>query len=294
MTDALLITNPASGSSNEMSPQDLLEQLEGLGRVEVLEPSSKDASADEVRSAAADKDLVIVAGGDGSLHHTVNTLAEQLEDITFGLIPMGTGNDLAGSLGLPEDPDDAARSIHNYGERRIDVGRASGPGFERLFLNASIGGFPVEADNAIDEKTKKRLGPLAFWLGGIKAATNLKDWSVTLNGVGVADCVAVGVGNGITCGGGIPVWPKARLDDGLLEACALSASNLAAALRLGANVKAGNHPDLDEVVYFSAAEIEISASPAVEFNLDGELLGLETPARFDIAASLRIRAPSPG
>ena len=93
--------------------------------------------------------------------------------LVFAVVPMGTGNDFAHTLGLPEDPIEAAGAVAAGAPQVMDVGRACSEDVDRLFVNACMGGFPVEADKAIDEKVKKQVGPLAFWMGGAKAAIGL-------------------------------------------------------------------------------------------------------------------------
>jgi diacylglycerol kinase family enzyme len=155
-----------------------------------------------------------------------------------------------------------------------------------------MGGFPVEVDEAINPDLKKRLGPVAFVLGGLKAARDLERSQVRLNDRDVTDCIAVGVGNGRTCGGGIEVWPQADPGDGALDGCALPAANAAAAAHLAAKVKLGSHAEIRGVEFERASRIVIDADPPVEFNVDGELIGLKTPATFETVAKLRMMVPS--
>ncbi|MDQ4124652.1 MAG: YegS/Rv2252/BmrU family lipid kinase [Actinomycetota bacterium] len=238
---------------------------------------------DDLVGAAARADVVVLAGGDGTLNHAVNDLAARLDEVTFGLVPVGTGNDFARTAGIPGDPAEAARVVANGSARSFDVGRASGGGVTRLFVNACMGGFPVQVDEAIDEDAKEKLGPLAFWVGGAKAAAGIKRSQVTIGGVELPECVAAGVGNGRTCGGGIPVWPDADPSDGVLDACALAAPNVAAAVKLLLKVRSGGHEGLDEVATTSGPRITIDSTPPIELNVDGELVGLTTPATFEIA-----------
>jgi diacylglycerol kinase (ATP) len=183
------------------------------------------------------------------------------------------------------DPREAAEVIRTGTTRSIDVGVAEGPGVRRLFVNACMGGFPVEVNEAIDEDTKKRLGPFAFWWGAAKTVADLPRTEVEVNGTHVDDCVAVGVGNGRTCGGGMEVWPAADPSDGFLEAAALSASSIVEAIKLGAEVKRGEHAG----TIARGKSIQILSDPPIEINVDGELVGLMTPARFTLERTLTMR-----
>jgi diacylglycerol kinase family enzyme len=206
---------------------------------------------------------------------------------------MGTGNDLARTLDLPQDPAEAARGLVDARERELDVSRASGPGVDRLFVNACMGGFPVDVNEAIEEgDMKRRLGPLAFWVGGAKALTDMTRFTAEVNDLAVENCVAVGVGNGRTCGGGIEVWPQADPADGLLDACALPVNAPAGAVKLAAKVRDGQHLDLEGVTTTRGSRIEIGASEDIEFNVDGELVGLKAPAVFEVIGSLTMRVPA--
>lgn len=288
----LVISNASSGSSDDELLEAVAGSLAPLGEVAGVRPQSIETFDEEVRAAAAGVDLVVSAGGDGTFNCTVNALSDRLEALAFALLPMGTGNDLARTLGLPiEDVLAAARRLVDAGEVMLDVGKASGPSVQRLFVNACMGGFPVQANEAIDEDTKKRLGPVAFWIGGVKAATEMTKSRVSVNGHTIDEVVAVGIGNGRTAGGGIEVFPSARPDDGALDVCVMPAENIASALRLAARVRAATHEALDDVYVSAAARLEVEAAPPIEFNVDGELLGLTTPALFELVGRLRMRVP---
>lgn len=288
-----MISNSASGASDPDALALIERDLAVLGPVSLLAPDSVETFDREVAVAAAGSDVVIVAGGDGTFNRALNALRDRLADISLGLVPMGTGNDFARTLALPRDARAAARVVVQENEREVDVWRARSYGVDRLFINACMGGFPVEVNEAIDESLKRRFGPLAFWVGGAKAASNLTRYDVTIGGRSVPDCVAAGVGNGRTCGGGIRMWPEADPGDGLLDACALRADRVADALKLAATVKSGGHVGLDEVATLRGARIEVASEPPIAFNIDGELVGLESPVVFERAGTVRIRAPRP-
>jgi diacylglycerol kinase (ATP) len=289
----LLISNSASGASDPDAIALVERELAGLGPVSSLAPDSVDTFDREVAVAAAESDVVVVAGGDGTFNRALNALRDRLADVSLGLVPMGTGNDLARSLALPRDARAAARVLVREDEREVDVWRARSSRVDRLFINACMGGFPVEVNEAIDEDLKRRFGPLAFWVGGAKAAADLTRYDLTIGGRRVPECVAAGVGNGRTCGGGIRMWPEADPSDGLLDACALHADGVADALKLAATVKSGGHVGLDEVATLRGNRIEVTSEPPIAFNIDGELVGLESPVTFERAGTVRVRAPEP-
>jgi diacylglycerol kinase (ATP) len=288
----LLVTNPSSGSSGRHEREDLIDGLSALGPVEVIEPHPESLD-EQVRHAALGRDLVVSAGGDGTLNCTVNALGDRLGDLTFALVPLGTGNDLARTLGLADlDPIDVARSLSPDRVIPLDVGIASGAGVERLFVNACMGGFPVKVTESLDDDEKERLGAAAFIWGGAKALASLERSTVRVQGEVVPSCVAAGVGNGRTCGGGIEVWPEADPGDGLLDACALPAEGPVDLAKLAAAVKLGRHQAMDGVVYHRSGSITIEAEPAIEINVDGELVGLRTPAAFETFTKTRLLLPA--
>lgn len=292
MQRILLVTNPSAGSSEGLDRAALRDHLEAFGEVQPFEASGPEELSAEIPEAARGADVVAIAGGDGSLNLVVNALEDQLETATFLLLPGGTGNDFARTLGVPQDVMEAAGLARSGRKRSVDVGQAEWDGGRRLFVNASMGGFTVEVNRAIDEDLKKKVGPLAFWIGGAKAATDLKRFTATANGVVIEDCVAIGIGNGRTCGGGIEVWPAASPDDGSLDVCALPVSSALDAAKLLKRIKNGEHVELDGVRAFQAREVILDADPSIELNLDGELVGLRTPASFRCIARTNFLVPS--
>jgi len=282
-----VVFNPGSGQSDEQLQSGVERALRGLGDVRAVHTSGEETFAADVAAGTDGARIVVAAGGDGTLNLTINALQERLDEHIFAVVPLGTGNDFARTLGLPSDPLEAAASLQTAAVREIDLGVVSGAGTRRLFVNACMGGFPVEANKAIDAGVKKKLGPLAFILGGAKALGDLDRSTVVVDEQQITDCIAVGVGNGRTAGGGIEMWPPARPDDGRLDLCALSADSIPAAVLLGAKVKAGNHQGAKGTVMLRGTDFVVDADPPIEFNVDGELVGLQTPARFEIAGRVR-------
>lgn len=293
MSKVVLVTNESSGGSNDEVIEEVSKRLSSLGTVERVEPDDATSFGDDIRATLGDDDgLIVVAGGDGTVNCTINGFADDFEGRRFALVPMGTGNDLARTLGLDPDPVTAAEQLVDGSEVTLDVARATGEQTSRLFVNGCMGGFPVQVNEAIEGDVKERYGPLAFWVGGAKAAADLTRWRLTVDGEEFADVVAAGVGNGRTAGGGIEVWPEADPGDGVLDLCVLPAAGVGAALRLAATVRRGSHGDIDGVETRRARRFEIRAEPAIEFNCDGELIDLVSPVTFELVDRLRMRVPA--
>lgn len=288
----LLVSNPASGSADGEVLEAVEVALQRSSTVTPFRASSAEAFAEELRVAAAQFELIVVAGGDGTLSHAVNALADRLDRVTFALIPLGTGNDLARTLGLSRDPTSVANGFETGEVATLDLGRVSARDLDRLFVNACVGGFSAEVNEAIDEDEKRRLGPVAFWVGGARAARGITRYRVQLAGEVLDDAVVVGIGNGRSAGGGFELWRDARPDDGVLNACAISAPNLITGLRAAAKVKRGRHHEESSVTTLNAPQIDLRAEPEMELNIDGELMGLRTPASFRIDGKFRMLLPA--
>jgi diacylglycerol kinase (ATP) len=286
----LIVLNAGSGSSGDAPPGRLADALRPLGDVLVCWPGDDDFG-EELRRAADGADLVVAAGGDGTVSRTVDALGDRLDATAFAVIPLGTGNDFARTLGMPEDALDAAAAVAKGSEQRIDVWRATGSGGGRLFVNACVGGFPVEVDARVGDTEKRVLGPAAYLTAGLRVAAGMDRFDARIEGREVAACLAVGVGNGRTVGGGIPLFPHADPSDGRLEACAVSATGVLDTARLGLAVRRGEHGARDGVLGVSAERIRIETDPPIELNVDGDLVGLRTPIEFRPAGAARFVVP---
>jgi len=286
----VVVLNAGSGSSGDATPDRLADALRPLGDVFFVSPG--DDGDEEVRRAAEDAGVVVAAGGDGTVSRVIHALGTRQGDLRFGVVPMGTGNDFARTLGMPEDPVEAAAAIAGGRPRDIDVWLARGDGVERRLVNASVGGFPVEVDERVGDREKRLLGPLAYLTAGARVAASMEKFAVRMDGRDVAECLAVGVGNGRTVGGGIPLFPRADPGDGRLEACALAAAGATDTAKLGLAVRKGEHLGLDGVESVSAEGLRIETEPSIELNVDGDLVGLRTPVEFRPAGAVTFMVPA--
>ena len=216
---ARVICNPSSGGGG-YDPDEIRDELEGL-EVEWIETEGPDdaiGAAEEWREG-----LLIVAGGDGTVNDVVNGLGRAgfPEGVTLGILPAGTGNDLAATLCIPEDPDLAEDVIRENRGRWLDVARVRSEGIgERFFINVATGGLGAEISNFNDEELKKRWGKLSYLRASLEVAREFEVREIALRLDGEerkVKAVNIAVGNCRYTGGGWPATPKANPEDGLLD-----------------------------------------------------------------------------
>ncbi|MGX5654887.1 diacylglycerol/lipid kinase family protein [Geodermatophilus nigrescens] len=276
--ELLVVVNRGAGSAGEERLARALEVLRRGAGVEVAVTGSP-AELDDVVAARGARRLV-VAGGDGSVSAVVAALdrAGDLGD-PLGIVPLGTGNDLAGALGLPDDPGAAARVVLEGTPRRLDLLRDDAGG---VVVNAVHAGIGVRAAGEA-ARLKDRLGALAYPVGAALAGTGPGEaLRVAVDGAEVAvpggraadgdtPLLMVGVCNGPTIGGGTALAPGADPGDGLADVVVSAATGPAARVAFAAALLAGRHGDRDDVVVVRGREVTLSGGP-VGLDADGDLL----------------------
>lgn len=281
-----IIVNPGAGSVEDLSA--LEAALDRLPGSEVLRTEAAGDAERLAREAVrGGADLVVAAGGDGTLNEVVNGLSEDFGKARLGLIPLGTGNDFARSIGVPDDLEGALAVLERGEARAVDVARATIGETCRCFLNMSVGGFSGEVSERASE-AKDRWGPLAYMRGAIGALPELKGFLTTiiLNGGETLrlETFNLVVANGRYVASGIPAAPKAVLDDGLLDVVISPMTTLPQLAVLIPQVLLGRHLESDLLLFRRATRLEIECDPPMAFNVDGELIGEsgEGTARFEI------------
>ncbi|MDQ5829533.1 MAG: diacylglycerol kinase family lipid kinase [Actinomycetota bacterium] len=282
---ARVICNPTSGGGGH-EPADVRAALEGF-EIEWIQTKL----AGDAREAAREFSggLLIVVGGDGTVNEVINGLGEAgfPEDVTLGILPTGTGNDLAATLAIPEDPAEAKAVIRQDRVRTLDVARIRSEGVgERFFINVATGGFGAEVSGAADEELKSRWGKLSYLRASLEVARDfdIREVKLTVDGeermVRAANMV---IGNCRYAGGGWPAAPKANPEDGLLDLVIIEDVGLKEALALAPTALAkSDYLGKEGVFSTRAKEIRVETSPgSLEFTADGEVIGDE-PAEFEV------------
>ncbi|MFL6127991.1 MAG: diacylglycerol/lipid kinase family protein [Mycobacteriales bacterium] len=273
MTDLLVITNAAAGGAQQEAVTAAVETLRQHADVEVAATTNpEDCDAAVARRGGR---RVVVCGGDGSVHFIVTALhrAGELSD-PIGLIPLGTGNDLARALGLPLDPAEAARVVLDGSPHRLDLLVDDDGG---LVINAVHLGVGAEAARAA-ASLKPRLGRFAYVVGGLSAGATAAGWQVAVRvdgrllSDGERKVLQVGIGLGRSVGGGSPLTPHSVLDDQLADVVVSQAVGPLARLGYGLRLRRGSHVDRPDVHTARGKQVEAEGEP-FHYNADGELHG---------------------
>lgn len=268
-----MLLNPDAGSVGD----DLRNVLTGRDHVSLREPESAQGFREAVRVVAREGgSRLVVAGGDGTIHLAANVLLsmDAAEDITIGILPCGTGNDLARSLDLPADVAEALDLAVHARPAPIDVIRLSSGGEVRYAVNAAAGGFAGAVNEAVDDGMKDRFGPFAYILGAAEALPELDGYrtEIRVDDTPIeTDAVNVVLANGRTIAGGKNVAPPADLQDGRMDVVVVQKAALPDLAAAGTRLLAGNWLEHPLVSHRTARTVRVASSPAMQFNADGEL-----------------------
>lgn len=278
-----IIVNPNAGSVEATTElEERLARLPGTSvALTTAEGDAERLAREAVRSGA---DLVVAAGGDGTLNEVVNGLAEDFGRARLGLLPLGTGNDFARTINVPADLDASLAILAEGRTRATDVGRATFGDKCRYFINMAVGGFsPIVSEKADD--AKERWGPLAYLRGAVGALPELSGFKATLafdDGERMeVDTYNIVLSNGRFVAAGIPVAPRSVLNDGLLDVLIAPVTTLSQLAVLVPQVLLGRHMESDLLVFRQTSRVEIVSDPPMLFNVDGEIIG-DQPARFEV------------
>jgi len=275
---ALLIVN--TGSRNGATAKDTaVERL----RVYGIEPKCRHcASRDELSPLIAehgkDVDMIVVGGGDGTLSAAAAGVMKVKRPL--GILPTGTANDLARTLGIPVALEDAIRVIAEGGTRSIDVGSVNG----ELFFNVASIGLSAEVARTLTPDLKRRFGKLGYAVAALHVLARARPFRARIVGGGRdvgSLTLQIAVGNGRFYGGGNVVTETAAIDDEILDLYSLEFREVWRLLLLLPLFRRGRHTKRPEVRDLRGQEFEIRTRRPRPVDADGELV-TQTPAKFKV------------
>jgi len=287
----LLLVNPKARRGGEaMTP--LVERLEVGGVAVTIEPfdALPEISRDIVRLRDT-ADLVIVCGGDGSVSSAAMAAIES--GLPLGVIPMGTANDLARTLGIPADLGRAADVIVAGRTRSIDVGTVNG----HAFFNVASIGLSTELARSLDPGLKRRFGRFGYALAAAKVLSKANRFKARITEKGLqidASTYQIAIGNGRHYGGGNIVEASASIDDGHLDLYSLEMKNVWKLALMLRSFRAGTHGAWSEVRTARCIEFDVETDEEMAVNADGEIV-TSTPAHFKVLPkAIAVFAPRDG
>ena len=228
-------------------------------------------------------EFLILGGGDGTVSSVVDFLADR--GTLLGLLPLGTANDFARTLDIPEDIEEACKLIANGKVVDIDLGLAG----DNFYVNVASVGLSVEATRALSPWLKKSTGPLAYPVAAIRAFLKHEPFSARLTfpegdhePVEYDRLLQVAVGNGRFYGGGMIVALESGIDDKTLDIYAIDLGRRRDLIGAVRYLKSGDFINTDGVHNFRTPRVRLETDPDLPVNIDGEVV-TRTPQDFSVA-----------
>ena len=285
-----LFANPAAAGGRALTTLPAVEtELTHLGvEYRVVDTRSVDHASDEARAAAENGETVVAVGGDGLVGSLAGALRGRAGELA--IVPSGRGNDFARVLRIPTEPREAARVAVDGRERIVDIGLANG----RPFVGIASLGFDSDANRIANEARLVR-GNLVYLYAAVRALVGWKHarFRVTVDG---AEHETVGytvaVGNSKAYGGGMFLFPHAKLDDGLLDVLTVSEHGKLRALATFPQVFKGKHVDSPYGRFDRGQVVRVVADRPFTVYADGDPIA-ELPLEVTVdKGSLRVIVPT--
>ncbi len=273
MPNYYFLVNPAAGRGHGILLGKKLEKrLPELNLDFKLEYTTAPWDAAEMaKKASADFEVIVVAGGDGTLNEAVNGL--EGKQCKMALIPEGTGNDFARAMNIPVDTEDALQLLLRNKTRTIDVGKIN----DRLFHNGAGIGFDAWAvENAM--KVTRLRGSAVYLYSVLRTLISYKPVQVSLHLNGETlndDFFMITIANGIALGGGFILTPDAEMDDSLFDLCIVENTSRLSVVRNLLKVFSGKHKDDPRVQMKRTDKLTITSESGFAVHADGELISLK-------------------
>ena len=275
----LLLVNPGSRQGGELDLDAIRAALTGAGARLVEPDTDRDEPVGErIRRAVGSVDRIVLGGGDGTMNAAAEALVEA--DLPLGILPLGTGNDLARTLGLPGDPVAAAVVIARGRTRRIDLARAN----DKLFFNVASVGLAVEIAEELTGEIKRRWGRLSYPMTAWRVLHRYQSFHARIVCGGQTKelkALQVAVGNGRYYGGGMTVDEEASIDDGRLDIYVLKPQSMATLIIRALHLRRGRHNNPNSVATFEGPTVDLATRRPLPVSTDGEVT-TQTPVSFSV------------
>ncbi|MDP4144423.1 MAG: YegS/Rv2252/BmrU family lipid kinase [Bacillota bacterium] len=212
---------------------------------------------------------ILIAGGDGTVDNIVNEMKRLNINLPIGILPVGTANDFAKFIGMPQNVEMACEQIMNSKPRKIDLGKIN----DKYFINVASTGLFTDVSQKTDVNVKNTMGKLAYYLKGIEQLPNFRKLKIKVNSKDMnfdGDMYLMLVFNGQTAGN-LKFAYKAVVDDGLLDIIVIKAGMVIDMFNLFIKMLKGEHlEDVNGLVYFKTDELIVECNENIVTDIDGE------------------------
>lgn len=271
MKQALVVINRKSGQFKRRGIEAaLIHQLNGTGYEVMIKQTPESGAGGIISAHAANKDLVIAVGGDGTISEVMDAVLKEGLEIPIAVIPTGTVNDLARVHGIPLDAKKAIRILGASTPVPIDIIRMDDRHASYLI---ALGAF-MTAFAEVDARIKHKTGRLAYLFAGIKMLLRLKKYSVTIKtrDAEVQSASVLTIISKLRSVGSLGrLIKEAEAEDGLLHIINIEPVNVFEALHLVFLAVKGNLTDHEKVTYLTTGEARIRAAGLSHMNIDGDV-----------------------
>jgi YegS/Rv2252/BmrU family lipid kinase len=292
-----VIFNPAARGNQA---RHFRHQLDAIGSQCALKATLAPGDARRLAAEAVSEgfELIVAAGGDGTVNEALNGIGDAPDGFArarLGVLPLGTVNVFARELKMPLRLERAWAALQRSHERRLDLPcaefSASGSRRRQYFVQLAGAGLDARAIELVDLGHKRKIGPVAYLIAGLKAMREQKSGiQVRAAGREIAG-EQVLIGNGCFYGGPFRIFPSADADDGLLDICVFPHINWLTLLRCAPGLLARRRLPESAVQRVRAATFELAGGWTAAFELDGEWAG-RLPVTFSVEREkLRVSVP---
>ncbi|MGM0378560.1 MAG: diacylglycerol/lipid kinase family protein [Bacillota bacterium] len=274
-----IIYNPKAGKKKgikkiEALSQKLLDSGHILKRVSTKK--ELDAKIETKKGVQNQFDLIIAAGGDGTINEAASALAENNSKIPLGIFQFGTVNDFANHIKITNDPEKYVKLVNKMNTISIDLGKID----DKYFINVAAGGILTNVAHDTPRELKAVLGKNAYYIHGLKDITEKGIYSTNLTIKTPSEKITDDfylflISNSPSVGGFSKLAPDAEIQDGLLNCVFVKKSNIFDSIEIFIQILKGKHIQNENVLYFKSSEIEIinNSKKKVEYDIDGEYGG---------------------
>ncbi|WP_433957177.1 diacylglycerol/lipid kinase family protein [Cytobacillus horneckiae] len=279
-----LVLNPHAGNQKLAEIVDTIHSklLEAFSEVKIFKTKKAGEGAEIVKEIAEEIDLLIGAGGDGTIYEIINALCPLENRPAFAIIPGGTCNDFSRTLGMNQDPLLAVEQIINKATQKVDVGKYD----DQYFLNFWGIGLISEVSKNVESENKKLLGKMSYYIHASKMIFQNERFHLKVDSKAKSfdgEAVMMVIGNGSYLGGMQTFFPGAQIQDGKLDVLIIKQTSIQHFWTWLQSQIQNKFPEdsNEDLLFFRAESLEIEASPQQKIDCDGEIK-YETPSKITV------------